>query len=102
MDAQGSTLGKLKHQMNADQKKLKEYEDTVPKLESELSSLKEALETTRQTLEERTVALSQARKHLKNSRERNMVPMHALAYMKHLDNIIIQLLQGVREGNGEI
>lgn len=73
MDAHDSELGKLQQQFQAAQRKLNDYEKAVPELESDLSAAKEALENSKHSLEEKTVALLHSRKHLKNARERNMV-----------------------------
>ena len=59
------------------QKKLLDYDRAVPELESDLSAAKEQLENSKQSLEEKTVALIHARKHLRNARERNMVSCEA-------------------------
>jgi peptidoglycan hydrolase CwlO-like protein len=72
-DAKDSALSALQHQLQTAQKKLKDYERAVPELESDLSAAKEQLDSCKQTLEEKTVALIHSRKHLKNARERNMV-----------------------------
>ena len=72
-DAHESALSKFKHQLQTEQKKVKEYEQSVPDLEDQLSATKEQLESTRHSLEEKTTALVQTRKHLKNARERGMV-----------------------------
>ncbi len=73
IDAQESALAKARHQLQSELKKLGEYEKRVPELEDVLSSTKDKLDTTQQSFEEKTVALGQTRKHLKNARERNMV-----------------------------
>lgn len=66
-------LSKLQHQLQGEQKRLKEFEKAVPELEDKLSSVKEQLESSKHTLDEKTAALVQTRRHLKNARERNMV-----------------------------
>lgn len=73
MDARDSTLAKFKHQLNAEQKKMNEFEKMVPELDGKLTSTKEQLENMKHSLDEKTSALGQTRKHLKNARERNMV-----------------------------
>lgn len=66
-------MSTLQHQFQEAQRKLKDYERAVPELESDLSAAKEQVENSKHSLEEKTVALIHARKHLKNARERNMV-----------------------------
>ena len=73
MDARDSALAKLKHELGAEQKRVKEFEKTVPELEGKLATSKEQLESVKRHLDEKTSALAQTRKHLKNARERNMV-----------------------------
>ena len=73
MDARDSTLAKLKHQLETEQKKIKEFEKSVPELEGKLSATSEQLQDTKHTLDEKMSVLGQTRKHLKNARERNMV-----------------------------
>lgn len=73
MDARDSALAKLKHELSAEQKRVKEFEKTVPELEGKLATSKEQLESSKRSLDEKTSALVQTRKHLKNARERNMV-----------------------------
>ncbi len=62
-----------------EQKKVKEFEKFVPELEGHLSATREQLESTKHSLEEKTAALVQTRKHLKNARERGMVSVLSLS-----------------------
>lgn len=82
----------MKHQLNAEQKRIGEFEKKVPELEGELSSAKEQLDSTKHSLEEKTAALGLTRKHLKNARERNMVwrylPLHLYGYRAWGDLIV--------------
>ena len=73
IDARDSTISTLKHQLQLEQAKTKEFVKRVPELESRLSSTAEELDTTRRSTDEKTQALSQTRKQLRNARERNMV-----------------------------
>ncbi len=73
MDARDSSISSLKHQLHLEQAKVKAFEQQVPELESRLSSAQEELQQTKRGLEEKVQALGQARRHLKNARERNMV-----------------------------
>lgn len=73
LDARDSAIEKLVYQLHMEQKKLKDYEELVPKLEERLCSNKEHLSTTRYTLKEKTATLLQTRKQLKIAREKNMV-----------------------------
>jgi len=56
------------------------HEKRVAILEEELSTTEQEFSTTKQALEEKTTALLQARKHLKNSRERTLVRKKANFY----------------------
>lgn len=73
MDARDSAIASLQHKLNFQKMEATKYGKQVIKLEEKLTSTEQELESTKQTLEEKTTALTQARKHLKNSRERTMV-----------------------------
>ena len=73
VDARDSSISSLQHQLRTEQARTKELEKQVPSLESQISTLQDELKSTQHTLEEKTSSLAQARKHLRNSRERNMV-----------------------------
>ena len=73
VDARDSSISSLQHQLRTEQARTKELEKQVPSLESQISALQDELKGTQHTLEEKTSSLAQARKHLRNARERNMV-----------------------------
>ena len=73
MDARDSTIASLQHKLNFQKMEATKYSKQAVDLEDKLSSTEQELASTKQTLEEKTAALTQARKHLKNSRERTMV-----------------------------
>ncbi len=73
MDARDSAIASLQHKLNFQKMEATKYGKQVVELEEKLTSTEQELMSTKQTLEEKTTALTQARKHLKNSRERTMV-----------------------------
>lgn len=73
VDAKDSTITSLNHKLNFEKMQAKKYEKQVSELEEKLATTEQELTTAKQSLEEKTAALSQARKHLKNSRERTLV-----------------------------
>ena len=73
VDARDSSISSLQHQLRTEQARTKQLEKQVPSLESRISALQDELKSTQHTLEEKTSSLAQARKHLRNARERNMV-----------------------------
>lgn len=56
-----------------EKERTREFEKQVPALEGQLSAMEDELRGTKGALEEKVTALGQARRHLKNARERNMV-----------------------------
>ena len=56
-------------------------------MESRVSSTEEELGNTKKNLEEKVQALTQARKHLKNARERNMVGCRLLPAIHRIANM---------------
>ncbi len=76
MDARDSTIASLQHKLNFQKMEATKYSKQVVELEETLSTTEQELTSTKQHLEEKSAALTQARKHLKNSRERTMVRVH--------------------------
>lgn len=72
VDARDSTLSGLQHQLRLEKERTREFEKQVPALEGQLSAMEDELRGTKGALEEKVTALGQARRHLKNARERNM------------------------------
>ena len=72
-DAKDSTITSLNHKLNFEKMQAQKYEKQVSELEERLATIEQELSVTKQSLEDKTFALSQARKHLKNSRERTLV-----------------------------
>ena len=73
IDVRESSIATLQQDLQAKQTQVKEFEKQVPELEDKVASTEDQLNSTKQLLEEKASALSQARKHLRNARERNMV-----------------------------
>ena len=73
IDARDSTITRLQRDLAAEQTRLKELEDHVPLLEKRLANTQDELRKTRATMEEKAATLTQARRHLKNAREKNKV-----------------------------
>ena len=73
IDAHESSISKLQHELRQTQEKVKSFEQHFPTLEGQAKSNEEDLFKTRQALEEKAAALSQARKQLKAVKERNTV-----------------------------
>ncbi|XP_064393563.1 cingulin-like [Halichondria panicea] len=72
MDARDSTIASLQHKLNFQKMEATKYSKQVVELEETLSVTEQELTSTKKNLEEKSAALTQARKHLKNSRERTM------------------------------
>ncbi len=73
MDARDSTIASLQHKLNFQKMEATKYSKQVVELEETLSVTEQELTSTKKNLEEKSAALTQARKHLKNSREKTMV-----------------------------
>lgn len=79
-DAKDSAVTSLKHKLNFEKMQAQKLEKQVSELDEKLATIEHELSITKQSLEEKTSALSQARKHLKNSRERTLVCLHNTHY----------------------
>lgn len=71
IDAHESLISKLQHELRQTQERVKLFEHNFPTLEGQARSTEEDLIKTKEALEERSAALTQARKQLKAAKERN-------------------------------
>lgn len=81
VDAKDSTITSLNHKLNFEKMEAEKFEKRVVELEEKHAKVEQELSATKISLEEKISALSQARKHLKNSRERTLVGVVYLLYL---------------------